>query len=76
MRLPERIYRILNQPSEVYTTYSDAHRLVGWLCGKKTGHFLIQVVGTKGRVQEFVVGDMDPGEFQRRLISTMKDLCQ
>ena len=74
-RQPERIYRILNQP-DIYTTYTDANRVVGFLCGKKSTRFLVQVVGTKGRVQEFPVGDMDPLEFQKTLISTMHSLCQ
>jgi hypothetical protein len=76
-RQPERIYRILNQP-DLYTTYAvtDVHRLVGFLCGKNTNRYLVQVVGTKGRVQEFPVGDMDPLEFQKTLISTMHTLCQ
>ena len=75
-RAPERVYRILNLPAETYTTYSDASRLVTWLIGKKTGHLMVQIVGTKGRVNELQVGDLDPADLLKTLNSLMHNLCQ
>ena len=76
MRLKERIYRLLNEPAGTFTEYSDASRMVSWLCGKRTGHLVIQIVGTKGRVREMQVGDYDPSDLLKDLVATMHDLSQ
>ena len=72
----ERVYRLLNLRDEVYTKYDDPHRLVTWLMGKRTSHLLIQVVGTQGRVREYIVPDEDASDLIKMMVSDMIELTK
>lgn len=71
--LNRNCYRLLNTASETYVDYDDASRLVGWLMGKRTGNFIVQVV--KGdKVRQMLVDNDDPFGFQKKLLDTMDKL--
>jgi len=71
--LNRNCYRLLNTNSETYVEYDDANRLVGWLMGKHTKNFIVQVV--KGeKVHQLVVENDNPFAFQKKLLEIMATL--
>lgn len=70
--LNRNYFRLLNTGSETFVNYDDAYRLVGWLMGKRTHNFIVEVI--KGDKARLLTVDSDPIEFQKKLLATMANL--
>jgi ABC-type tungstate transport system permease subunit len=70
--LNRNYYRLVNTASETFVNYDDAYRLVGWLMGKRTHNFIVEVI--KGDKAKLLVISDDPLDFQKVLLATMANL--
>ena len=72
MILNRNFYLVHNTIAETVTHYDDPHRLINWLCGKRTNHLVIHVV--KCDRAKLLTVDNDVLAFQKKLIETMNSL--
>jgi len=70
--LNRNYYRLINTSSETFVNYDDAYRLCGWLMGKRTHNFIVEVI--KGDKAKLLVVGNDPIEFQKTLLAAMANL--
>jgi hypothetical protein len=72
MTLNRSFYRLVNNASETFVNYDDAYRLVGWLMGKRTQNFTVEVI--KGNKAKLLPVNTDVLAFQKELLDTMASL--
>jgi hypothetical protein len=72
IQLNRNRYLVLNDTAEVFNSFDDVNRLLGWLVGKRTSHLTVYVV--KGYRARLMPVSNDLLEFREILTKTMSEL--
>lgn len=72
IQLNRNHYLLLDYHNEIFTSYDDVNRLIGWLIGKPHGHRVVLVV--KGDKAKLLTIPSDLLGFRDVLLTTMNGL--